>query len=107
MSTGQTVLLGAIAGLTIFLGLPMGRIRTESHRTKTFLAGVSAGILVFLFFDILANATEPLDRAVAAHAWGRLTGIGLTFAVGLGLGLMGLLYVSRLWRRRPVPASLG
>ena len=44
---------------------------------------------------------------VAAHAWGRLTGIGLTFAVGLGLGLMGLLYVSRLWRRRPVPASLG
>jgi len=100
MSTGQTVLLGAIAGLTIFLGLPMGRIRTRSHRTKTFLAGVSAGILVFLFFDILKNA-------VHAGAWGRLTGVGLTFALGLGVGLLGLLYVSRMWRRRSIPASLG
>ncbi len=107
MSTGQTVLLGAIAGFTIFLGLPMGRVRMQSRTTKTFLSGVSAGILVFLFFDILANATEPLDEAVTAHAWGRLTGVGLTFAVGLGIGLLGLLYVSRLWRRRSVPASLG
>jgi len=107
MSTGQTVLLGAIAGLTIFLGLPMGRIRTRGHRTKTFLAGVSAGILVFLFFDILKNATEPLEKAVRAGDWGRLTGIGLIFGVGLGVGLLGLLYVSRMWRRRPIPASLG
>ncbi|MDP9343159.1 MAG: ZIP family metal transporter [Actinomycetota bacterium] len=107
MSTGQTVLLGAIAGFTIFLGLPMGRIQTESRRVKTFLAGVSAGILVFLFFDIMKNATGPLEDAVNGRAWGRLTGIGLVFAAGLGIGLLGLLYVSRLWRRRSIPASLG
>jgi ZIP family zinc transporter len=107
MSTGQTILLGAIAGFTIFLGLPMGRVRTESRTLKTFLSGVSAGILVFLFFDILENAVEPLEEAVHRQAWGRLTGIGLVFAAGLGVGLLGLLYVSRLWRRRSIPASLG
>src|SRR5436190_1514934 len=97
MSTGQTVLLGAIAGLTIFLGLPMGRVRMESHRTKTFLAGISAGILVFLFFDILENATEQLENAVNAHAYARLTGLGVTFAIGLGVGLLGAADIQASW----------
>ena len=33
----QTVLLSAIAGLTIFLGLPVGRIRNLSTRTQALL----------------------------------------------------------------------
>ncbi|TMC75075.1 MAG: zinc permease, partial [Chloroflexi bacterium] len=32
MSTGQILALGAIAGFTVFLGLPMGRIRSASPR---------------------------------------------------------------------------
>ena len=32
MSTGQTLLLGAIAGVTIFLGLPIGRVRQHVPR---------------------------------------------------------------------------
>ncbi|HEX9376894.1 MAG TPA: ZIP family metal transporter [Actinomycetota bacterium] len=107
MSTGQTILLGAIAGFTIFLGLPMGRIRSQNVSLKTFLNGVSAGILVFLLFDILENATEPLENAVSDRHFGTLAGIGTVYAVGLGVGLLGLLYVSRLWRRRSPRASLG
>ena len=30
MGTGQTLALGAIAGLTIFLGLPIGRMQSVS-----------------------------------------------------------------------------
>ena len=107
MSTGATVLLGAIAGLTIFLGLPMGRVRTKGRPAKTFLNGFSAGILVFLFFDILSNATGPLEDAVKASRWGRVAGIGGVYAAGISVGLLGLLYVSRLWRQKPVKASLG
>ena len=103
----QTVALGAVAGLTIFLGLPMGRMRARARPTKTFLNGFSAGILVFLFFDIVQNAVAPLEDAVKGSDWSRVAGLGALFAAGLAVGLLGLLYVSRLWRLRTVKASLG
>jgi ZIP family zinc transporter len=107
LSTGQTILLGAIAGVTIFLGLPMGRVRMRATSMKTFLNGFSAGILLFLLFDILQKATGPLEEAVTAHRWASVTGLGGLFMMGIGVGLLGLLYVSRLWRRRAVKGSLG
>jgi len=112
MSTAQTVALGAIAGFTIFLGLPAGRMRSDSTKLKTFLTGISAGILVFLLFDILEHATGPLEEAVDAvreahHGWGHLLAMGGVYAAGIAVGLMGLLYVSRMWRTRRAPASLG
>jgi ZIP family zinc transporter len=110
MSTTQTVILGAIAGLTIFLGLPLGRVRAGSRTLRTFLSGVSTGILVFLLFDILEHAVEPVEEAVAEGAWGRLGALGTLLAVGFGAGLLGLLYLGRRWRRgspRTVSASLG
>ena len=107
MSTTQTVLLGAIAGFTIFLGLPVGRMQSQSARLRTFLNGVSAGILVFLLFDILEHATEPVEEAVADGAWGHLVAVGVLYLGGLALGLIGLFYVGRLWRRRGAPAGMG
>src|SRR2546426_345789 len=57
MTFARTVVLGAIAGSTIFLGLPIGRLRNPRPRLKALLNAVSAGILVFLLFDILKEAT--------------------------------------------------
>jgi len=112
MSTPQTVALGAIAGFTIFLGLPVGRMRSDNVRLKTFLTGISAGILVFLLFDILSHATSVVEDAVNAargphHAYGHLAAASAVYAGGIAVGLMGLLFVSRMWRRRRLPASLG
>lgn len=107
MSTGQTVLLGAIAGFTIFLGLPLGRLRSPSLRLRTLLSGISAGILVFLLFDILEHATEPVEEAVIEGAWGHLAALGTVYVLGVGIGLVGLVYVARLWRRRAPEASMG
>ncbi len=107
MSTGQTIALGAIAGLTIFLGLPMGRMRSENMSLRTFLNGVSAGILVFLLFDILEHATAPLEEAVVKGSWARVAALGLMYVCGLALGLLGLLYAGKAWRRRSRGASLG
>lgn len=100
MTFGQTVLLGAIAGLTIFLGLPFGRLQATGRRTRILLGGVSAGILVFLLFDILGHATEPLEKAIGDRAWGQVGSLGVAYVVGLGVGLLGLVYVPR-WLRRP------
>jgi ZIP family zinc transporter len=96
MSFGETVILGAIAGFTIFLGLPFGRLRSGSVGLRTLLSGVSAGILVFLLFDILGHATEPVEEALVAHEWGQLALLGFVYVAGLGLGLLGLLYAQRL-----------
>lgn len=111
MSNAQTVLLGALAGLTIFLGLPMGRLRGAGARVKTFLNGLSAGVLVFLLLDILGHATEVVERAMQAipdggGSWGRLVGLSAVYATGFGAGLLGLFSVSRLWRNS-ARASLG
>jgi zinc transporter, ZIP family len=114
VSTTQTILLGAIAGFTIYLGLPLGRVRVASLRTKAFLNATSAGILVFLLFEILAHATEPVEHALeeAAEgeaAWGQFAALGLVYAIGFGAGLLSLLYLARLWKRPSPPeqSSIG
>jgi zinc transporter, ZIP family len=104
MSTGEVALLGAVAGFTIFLGLPMGRVETRRPATKTLLNGISAGILAFLFVDILENAggviEDSLHAAQDGASWGSFAGLVLCYAVGLGVGLMSLLYVGKATRRR-------
>ena len=59
MSTAQTLLLGAIAGFTIFLGLPIGRMQNVSAETKAFLAATATGVLIFLFWDVMSGAVGP------------------------------------------------
>jgi ZIP family zinc transporter len=111
VSTAQTILLGAIAGFTIYLGLPLGRVRLASLKARAFLNAVSAGILVFLLFEILAHATEPVEHAVEEAAegeasWGQFAALGLVYAVSFGVGLLGLLYLGRLWTRRSRPRTI-
>jgi zinc transporter, ZIP family len=105
VSTTQTILLGAIAGFTIYLGLPLGRVRAASLRIKAFLNAASAGILVFLLVEILAHATEPVEEALkqateGQAAWGQFAALGLVYAIGFGVGLLALFYLGRL-RKRP------
>ena len=110
ISTAQTLLLGAIAGFTIFLGLPMGRLRGGRARYKTFLGGLSAGVLLFLLLEIFEHSFGPVERSFAsfhngnASFWHFLS-FAIVFAVSLGAGLMGLVYVGRLWRRRRTSAT--
>src|SRR5262245_14953804 len=105
MTASQTVLLGAIAGSTIYLGLPMGRLRTSSVRLKIFLSGISAGILVFLLVEIFEHAfssvEEALQHAQKGAPWGRVAGLGSLYAVGILAGMMGLYYVLKRRQSRP------
>ncbi len=105
MTMPETVVLGAIAGLTIYLGLPFGRIRAGGRSLKLFLGGLSAGVLVFLFFDILSNATAPVEDAIAARDWSQVAVLAVVYIVGFGIGLLGLLYLPRL--RRPSRSGIG
>ena len=112
MSTGATVLLGAIAGFTIFLGLPVGRMQSQSFKLKTVLNGVSAGVLIFLLIDIFSHAGEQVEHAFESAAegeagWLRAAALAAIYVLGFGGGLLGLLYVTKIGKRRPSNVSLG
>src|SRR5437763_11313928 len=64
MTGVQTTLLGMIAGGTIFLGLPLGRVQGLSPRLRSFLTMVSAGILLFIFYDVMAAASGSVEDAM-------------------------------------------
>ena len=100
MSGSQIALLGAIAGFTIFLGLPIGRLRQPAPRLKAALNGIAIGVLVFLVWDILTHAWEPTDAALADHKWGTALTGGVVMAVGLAVGMAGLVYYDKAMAAR-------
>ena len=107
MSTAQTLLLGAIAGLTIFIGLPMGRMRGLSPKLKAFFTATATGILLFLFWDVLSQAIDPVDSAVHAHTWGRFAAVASIALTGFVVGLMSLVYYDTWMKARQRKAMLG
>jgi ZIP family zinc transporter len=104
MSTGQTLVLGAVAGLTIFVGLPMGRLSGTSPAVRAVLSSVATGILVFLFWDVVSHGVEPVDSHLEAHAWGGFVGYATLLGVGFAAGMMSLVYYDRwLTSKRSTP----
>ena len=100
MSTGELLILGAVAGLTIFLGLPIGRVKDPSMPWRSFLNATAIGILLFLLWDVLSNGIAPVAHAlnVAAHhhgSWARFAGLASVFALALAVGLLSLVYYDR------------
>jgi ZIP family zinc transporter len=100
MSTGQILLLGAIAGATIFLGLPIGRMQNLGPATRAALSALATGILVFLLWDVLTGAVEPIEAALTAHDWGRFTWLAALGLGGFALGMMSLVYYSEWMKNR-------
>src|SRR2546428_7870585 len=66
----QLLLLGAIAGFTIFLGLPLAILQNVSPRKKGFLNALSIGILLFLVIDVFSHAWNTAT-CVASSAFSR------------------------------------
>jgi zinc transporter, ZIP family len=112
MSTTQLLVLGALAGFTIFLGLPIGRIKSASTRLKAALSAMATGILLFLLWDVLVHGIEPVEEALKSAtdeggSWVDFARLALTFAAGASIGLMSLVYYDRWFGRQRGKAMLG
>jgi ZIP family zinc transporter len=84
---GETVLLGALAGFTIYLGLPLGRIRLVTNRARVALAMFSVGVLAFLFAEVLVHGVEIVEEVFDGLGEGEGNlGKGLLYALILGGG---------------------
>jgi ZIP family zinc transporter len=106
MSSERIALLGAIAGFTIFLGLPIGRIKNPAPRLKAFLNAVAIGVLLFLLWDVLSHTMEPIEAALVKVAvdheggWATFAGLASVALIGLVPGVMSLTYYDRWMSRR-------
>jgi ZIP family zinc transporter len=113
MSVARVLLLGGIAGATIFLGLPAARVRRLTSSTRALLNALAIGILLFLLWDVLSHAVEPVEHALTAASrdhtgsWLRFAGLSTTFVVCLGVGLLSLVYYDRWLHRRSRPFGPG
>ena len=107
MSTGHILLLGAIAGATIFLGLPMGRVRGLSANTRSGLSAFATGILIFLFWDVVSEAVGPVETALENGRDGRFAWLAFLLTAGFAVGLLSLVYYDGWMKRRRRRAFLG
>ena len=91
--------LGAIAGLTIFFGLPFAALRRVPASAIAFLNATAVGVLFFLLFDILRQAGEPVQTALHLMQLGAPKSSFLvlifTYLAGLAFGLLSLVFFAR------------
>jgi ZIP family zinc transporter len=99
MSTPHILLLGAIAGLTIFLGMPIARLRVGSQ-ARAALSALATGVLLFLLWDVLSGAVSPVEQALTGHHWGRFAWLAALGAAGFAAGLMALVHYSEWMKAR-------
>jgi ZIP family zinc transporter len=112
MTLSTTLLLGFIAGATIVIGLPIGRMRRPAPGMRIFLNATAVGVLLFLFWDVLSAAWEPVDAALTrvhdgSAGLGPVYGYGGLCAAGLSVGLLGLVGYDRYIARLSRNAGLG
>ena len=106
MGLGTTLLLGLLAGATILIGLPVGRLRSASPSLRVFLNATAVGVLLFLVWDVLSAVWEPIDEALTSvhegeGGLGAAIGYGLIAVAGLAVGLLSLVFYER-WMARQV-----
>ena len=111
MSFAQTVVLAAFAGGTIFIGLPVGRLRGLSKGWQAALTTAAGGIILFLIYDVLAEALEPVGAALEfARSGGspaQFAGYAATLGLSVAFGLLSVTYVtSKLAARQGAGAAI-
>ncbi len=96
MAFPELLILGAIAGFTIYLGLPIA-LMNASGRLKGTLNAVAIGILIFLLVDIMHDAMQTSEAGLLPALEGKIPlfeGLLLpfTFLIGVSIGLLGLVW---------------
>ncbi len=106
MSFGAVLLLGIVAGATIVLGMPIGRLRSPSVGLRVMLSAGAVGVLLFLVWDVLSAAWEPIDALLADRSNpALLLADGLLFVVGIAVGLLSIPLFQRMAQRSEDPSE--
>jgi ZIP family zinc transporter len=113
LTFAQTAALGGLAGFTIYLGLPFGRLQLLGDRSRVALAMFSVGVLAFIFVDVMEHSFGIVESAVQGfkegdRGLGSALGLAGLLGGGFGIGLAGLAMTERRIRSmRPLPPIAG
>jgi ZIP family zinc transporter len=105
--------LGGLAGFTIYLGLPFGRLQLLGDRSRVALAMFSVGVLAFIFVDVMEHSFGIVEGAVQGlkqgdRSIGSALGLAALLGGGFAIGLAGLAMTERRLRTmRPLPPIAG
>src|SRR5919206_3831273 len=94
------LLLGLIAGGTIFVGLLAGRWPARHPLLRSGLSMLAAGILIYLLVEILGEAAGQVatvwrQAAAGAATHSRAAGLSVLLVGGFFLGLVGLTWAQQ------------
>jgi zinc transporter, ZIP family len=108
MTFSETVLLGALAGFTIYLGLPFARLQLLGARTRVALAMFAVGVLAFLFVEVMEHGFGIVEEAVEGYkdggeSLGHVLGFALLLGGGFAAGSAGLALLEA--RMRPTEGA--
>ncbi len=109
MSFPQLIVLGAIAGYTIFLGLPFARLRNLSDTWRIAAGASSAGVLLFLLIDVAKQMLEPIESAAKdfSQGAGNLVLLSVLALLGLGISYLGLVFLPQWFSQKKARLSVG
>lgn len=101
----QIAFLGGIAGFTIFLGLPVGRVRHLSAAARSILNATAAGILLFIFIEVMQHGIEPVESALKdandhGGSWLHFGWLAFLFVGLFAVGALSLVYYDAWLKRR-------
>ena len=111
MDYWQLIMLGAIAGFTIFLGLPLAVMKNLSTKKKGFLNAIALGILVFLIIDVFSHGYESASNAATDAFAGKssviyaIVDLAALFG-GIAIGILGLTWFEHKTMTKNVPQIL-
>ncbi len=95
MSYTNLLILGAVAGFTIFLGLPVAMLTTKP-RWRALMTALSAGVLLFLLVEITYKCLETVEESAKSYFTGAHTATPLLYGAilfaGFSLGLYALTF---------------
>ena len=104
------LVLGAIAGLTIFLGLPIAFL-PHNRLLKGFLNSIAIGVLLFLLIEILHEVIDAIGvsaEAVFNKSMPALDAVQIVAVVLIGLffGLLSLVFFEQKFIKNMRPISV-
>src|SRR5438477_2511024 len=85
----------------------MGRLHDVGQSFKAFLSATATGILLFLFWDVLTDAIDPVEAALHASNWGRFSWLAALAFGGFAIGPLTLVYYDSWMKARRRKSFLG
>jgi len=109
LSFTSILLMGAVAGFTIYLGLPFALVKSKTIRT--FASSFSVGILFFILIDILGKTFDTVKEKIveaAGHGseWGSAASYAGLLVLGIAGAYLGLVFFEQRWIKKSGDSGL-